>query len=124
MTSTQYVNGASPAAGVGIFDKMAGSANEQIFLNQMSAMTAEIAALRLEIASLSRQVTKIEALDTHADVEKLAGRVEEQGRKIQALENDKARYEGRADTWKYIVMGLTILTGIMSAVSMFIAFKK
>ena len=125
MTSTQYVNGASPAAGgKTVFDSMAGSANEQIFLNQMSAMTAELAALRLEIAGLSRQVTKIEALDTHNDLEKLSARVDAQAVRIQGLENDKARYEGRAETWKYIVTGLTILTGIMSAVSMFIAFKK
>jgi len=123
MTST-HLNGASPAAGLGIFESMPGSANEQIFLNQMTAMTAEIAALRLEIAGLSRQVTKIEALNTHADVEKLSARVDAQGARIQGLENDKARYEGRAETWKYIVTGLTIVTGLMSLASMFIAFRK
>lgn len=115
-----YTNGASPAAGIGLLDRMAANGNDQIFLNQLSTISAELTALRAEIAGLSRQVTKLEALDTHNDVEKALVRMEALTARVNDLEKAGERSKGKADAWKIII---SILSAITMALSIWAAFK-
>jgi hypothetical protein len=117
MTTTQHINGASPAAGIGLIERMAGSGNDQLFLDRMAQIASELQSLRGEVANLTKTVLRLEAQNTHEDVADLTKRVGE-------LEKQRERYEGRAETWKVIVTGLTILTGLLSIASFVVAFKK
>lgn len=125
MTSTQYVNGASPAAGgKTVFDKMAESGTEQIFLDHMRRTDATLAELTKQVAGMSQQITRMEALNAHEQIRELRQEIKEEAEKtdnrLKAVESDLTERNGRIKllTWIASIAGfLSTVIGIVGALA-------
>lgn len=125
MTSTQYVNGASPAAGrKSVFDKMAESGTEQIFLDHMRRTDATLADLAKQVSAMSQQITRMEALNAHEQIRELRQEIKEEVEKtdarLKAVESDLTERNGRIKllTWIASIAGfLSTVIGIVGALA-------
>lgn len=135
MTST-HLNGASPAAiGKTVFENMAENGTEQIFLDHMRRTDATLTELTKQVASMSQQITRMEAQNAHEQIRELRqeikdledrrdkARKEEHERvesRLKTVENDLTERSGRIKllTWIASVAGfLSTLIGIIGAMA-------
>lgn len=124
MTSTHYVNGASPAAIKTVFDNMAENGTEQIFLDHMRRTDATLAELTKQVVTMSQQITRMEALNANEQIREMRQEVKnaakEVDERLKAVEADLTERGGRIKllTWIASIAGfLSTMIGIVGALA-------